>query len=126
MTSILRIDASARKDGSASRTLTDQLTARLDGDVTTRDLADTPMPHLTEDWVSGTFTPPPEARSDAQKEALTYSDELVAELQAADLLVISTPPVYNFGVPSSLKAWLIRWPAWASHSATPRTGPKAC
>ncbi|WP_421701256.1 FMN-dependent NADH-azoreductase [Aliiroseovarius sp.] len=104
MTSILRIDASARKQGSATRHLTDQLTARLGGEVTTRDLANENMPHLTEDWVSGTFTPP-EARTEAQNQALAFSDELVAELQAADLLVISTP-VYNFGVPSALKAWV--------------------
>ncbi|WP_300517210.1 NAD(P)H-dependent oxidoreductase [Aliiroseovarius sp.] len=104
MTSILRIDGSARKQGSASRQLTDQLIARLGGEVTRRDLADTNIPHLTEDWVSGTFTPP-EARTEAQNEALAFSDELVAELRAADLLVISTP-VYNFGVPSALKAWV--------------------
>ena len=104
MTSILRIDASARKQGSATRHLTDQLIARLGGEVTARDLADVAMPHLTEDWVSGTFTPP-EARTEAQNQALAFSDELVAELQATDLLVIATP-VYNFGVPSALKAWV--------------------
>lgn len=105
MTKILRIDASARKGGSVSRELTDALIARLPGaDVTTRDLADAPVPHLTEDWVNGTFTPP-EARSAAQNEALSLSDTLVAELQAADLLVISTG-IYNFGVPSVLKAWV--------------------
>ena len=105
MTSILRIDASARKQGSASRTLTDDLINDLPGaNVVTRDLADQPMPHLTEDWVSGTFTPS-DARTEAQTRALALSDRLVAELQEADLLVISTP-VYNFGVPSALKAWV--------------------
>ncbi len=104
MTHILRIDASARQQGSVSRGLTDRLLARFPGaHVTTRDLS-AGVPHLTESWVSGTFTPP-EARSGAQKDALALSDTLVGEVQAADIIVIGAA-TYNFNIPSALKAWI--------------------
>lgn len=105
MTHILRIDASARKQGSVSRGLTDRFIARFpDAQVTSRDLADAIIPYLTEDWASGTFTPE-DMRSEAQVQALALSDTLVAEVQAADVIVISTA-VYNFGPPAALKAWI--------------------
>ncbi|MEM7643657.1 MAG: NAD(P)H-dependent oxidoreductase [Pseudomonadota bacterium] len=103
MTRILRIDASARHDASTSRKLADRLIERLGGDVTHRDLADPSLPHVDETWAGATFTPPAD-RSDDQKAALALSDALVAEVQDADILVISTP-IYNFGVPAALKAW---------------------
>jgi FMN-dependent NADH-azoreductase len=55
-------------------------------------------------WAEATFVPPNE-RNDAQKAALALSDKLVADLKAADILMISTP-VHNFSVPSPLKAWV--------------------
>ena len=64
----------------------------------------TPLPQIDETWVTANFTAP-EDRSVAQTEALTLSDTLVAELQAADSLVIGLP-VYNFSVPAALKAWI--------------------
>ena len=105
---ILRIDASARRRGSVSRKLGDRLIARLKADapdatVTRRDLADG-APLLTEDWVGANFTPE-EERSAAQRKILSESDRYVAELQAADLIVIGAP-VYNFGLPAALKAWV--------------------
>lgn len=103
MTRILRIDATARHEGSFSRKLADRLVTKLGGDVTTRDLAKTPVPQVDETWVGATFTPPAD-RSDAQNAALAFSNELVAELQDADTVIISLP-VYNFGVPAGLKAW---------------------
>jgi len=104
MTNFLRIDASARHQGSVSRGLSARLFSRFpDAAVTTRDLA-AGIPHLTESWVSATFTPP-EMRSDDQKAALALSDTLVSEVQNADVIVIGTS-VYNFGVPSALKAWI--------------------
>lgn len=103
MTHILRIDASARREGSVSRDLTSQIIARLGGTVTTRDLADG-MALLTEDWVGANFTPA-DARTPEQVETLAQSDVLVAELQAADTIVIGLP-IYNFGVPAALKAWV--------------------
>ncbi len=102
--SILRIDASARREGSVSRQLTDQIVARLDGaSVTTRDLANG-LPLIDEAWVGANFTPA-EVRSDDQRAALELSDTLIEELKAADTIVIGLP-VYNFGVPASLKAWV--------------------
>ena len=103
--SILRIDASARRDGSVSRELADKIIARFGADTTvaTRDLADG-LPLINETWVGANFTPADD-RSDAQKETLALSDTLVAELKAADTIVIGLP-IYNFGVPAALKAWV--------------------
>lgn len=109
MSHILRIDASARNAGSTTRQLTDQLVARLveqgyGAAVTQRDLALTPPALLTEAWVGANFTDETE-RSDEQKALLAGSDELIAELEAADTIVI-TAPIYNFAIPASLKAWV--------------------
>lgn len=103
MTHILRIDASARYDGSVTRNLTDQIIAHLNGDVTTRDLAQG-LPLLDAAWVGANFTPA-DARTPEQVEKLALSDTLIAEIKAADTLVIGVP-VYNFGVPAVLKAWV--------------------
>ena len=59
---------------------------------------------MTENWVAANFTDEAE-RSDAQKAELALSDTLVEELIAADILVIGTP-IYNFGIPAALKAWI--------------------
>ncbi|RKR03635.1 FMN-dependent NADH-azoreductase [Maricaulis maris] len=106
---ILRVDASMRHDGSVTRQLTETLVDRLSsGDtavrITRRDLADNPPAYIDEAWIGANFTDA-DARSDAQKAVLARSDALVAELQAADTLVIATP-VYNFGIPAALKAWI--------------------
>ena len=105
---VLRIDASARYDHSASRTLTDTaidaLRARHGSlHIVERDLA-RGLPFIDETWVGATFTPEAE-RTPAQRTALAQSDALVAELEPADLVVIGTP-MYNFGVPAALKAWM--------------------
>lgn len=103
MTKILRIDSSARTEGSVSRQLADRYLTRLSGEVTTRDLANG-LPYLDATWTGATFTPP-ETRSEEQKAALALSDELLAEFDAADTVVISAP-IYNFTIPSTLKTWL--------------------
>lgn len=101
---LLRIDASARRTGSVSRQLTDAIVAKIAPETTiTRDLADA-LPQITETWVGANFTPK-ENRSDEQIETLAQSDELIAELNAAETIVIGLP-VYNFGVPTALKAWI--------------------
>ena len=105
---ILKIDASGRLDGSASRVLTADIVEALEarhGDVNVvqRDLADG-MPFVDADWIEANFTPD-EARTDAHRATLAESDRLVAELKAADVLVIGAP-IYNFGVPAVLKAWV--------------------
>lgn len=106
---ILRIDASARHEGSTTRQLSDELIDALRDrhgriSVLARDLARTPPPLLDADWIAANFTEP-QARDAGQRAALAVSDELVAELMAADLVVIGVP-VYNFGVPAALKAWI--------------------
>ena len=104
-TNILRIDGSARREGSVSRDLLDRITARFgtDTSVVTRDLANG-LPLINEEWVGANFTPA-DARTDAQNTALELSDSLIGEIKAADVLVIGLP-VYNFGVPAALKAWI--------------------
>ncbi|UWQ15036.1 NAD(P)H-dependent oxidoreductase [Aliiroseovarius sp. M344] len=104
MTHILRIDSSARTEGSISRALADKVIAKYAGaSVTGRDLADG-IPHLDAAWTKATFTPV-DARSADDTAALALSDQIVAEVQAADLIVISAA-TYNFSIPSSLKAWI--------------------
>ncbi|MEM7717983.1 MAG: NAD(P)H-dependent oxidoreductase [Pseudomonadota bacterium] len=104
---ILRIDASARRTGSITRDLNDKIVARASDQnaitVTIRDLAE-PLPLLTEEWIGANFTDPAE-RTGAQKEILAVSDNLVDELKAADIVLIGLP-IYNFGVPGALKAWI--------------------
>ena len=104
---ILRIDASARTAGSVTRDLNDQVVNALAGnepvDVVLRDLTNA-LPQVTEDWVGANFTAS-EDRDDDQRRTLELSDSLVAELRGADTLVIGLP-IYNFGVPASLKAWV--------------------
>ncbi len=107
-THILEISASARGDGSMSRLLTRDLIKALEdrhGDVsiTRRNVAEG-LPFVDADWVLATNTPE-EERSEAQRRTLAFSDELVEELVAADILVIGAP-IYNFSVPASLKAWI--------------------
>lgn len=101
---VLHIDASARRTGSATRDLTDRILRRLEpGRVIRRDLT-APLPLLTEDWIGANFTAP-DQRDAAQRELLALSDSLVEELRAADTLVIGLP-VYNFSVPAAFKAWI--------------------
>ncbi len=105
---ILRIDSSARKSGSTTRDLTTELVNVLqqqsnDADVINRDVADG-LPFVDEDWVNANFTTPAD-RDDAQQAKLSFSDSLVAELKSADTLVIGVP-IYNFGIPAALKAWV--------------------
>ncbi len=101
---ILRIDTSARREGSVSRDLADRIVARFpEATITTRDLA-SGLPLIDETWVTANFTPADD-RTDAQRDTLALSDELIAELAAADTLVIGLP-IYNFGIPATLKAWV--------------------
>ena len=102
---LLRIDASARTEGSVSRALADQAQLALaDGDVLRRDLAGTPLPQIDAFWAAARLVAA-EDRSADEAAALSLSDDLVAELQAADTVLISSP-VYNFGLPAALKAWI--------------------
>ena len=106
---VLRVDASMRTAGSVSREVADHLiealTAKPGGaSVTVRDLAAEPLPPVSEAWIGANFTDDGE-RTDDQRTILAQSDALIAELQAADVIVIGVP-IYNFGVPAALKAWV--------------------
>jgi len=105
---VLKIDASARRTGSISRHLTNHIVEKLARDeainsLTTRDLADG-LPLLDENWIGANFTPSDE-RGAEQLATLALSDELVDELEAADVIVIGLP-MYNFSTPASFKAWI--------------------
>ena len=117
MTTILRIDASSRPgpalaagaEASFSRTLADalleHLTTKFDARLeAVRDLATNPIPAISDATIKGFYTPP-EAMSDELQAATALSDTLIAEIEAADILLISTP-IYIFSVPAALKAWI--------------------
>ncbi|HCP80179.1 MAG TPA: FMN-dependent NADH-azoreductase [Octadecabacter sp.] len=104
MTHILHIDASANTETSISRAASAKLVADLGGTATHRDLAIAPLAQIDGAWADARLIDT-DALSDADKERLALSDALVAELQAADTIVIGTP-VYNFASPASLKAWM--------------------
>ena len=100
---ILHIDSSARTQGSVTRDLSADIVAKLGGDVIRRDLTEA-LPQINETWVNANFTPADD-RDTAQRDTLALSDQLVEELKAADTIVIGAP-VYNFGIPAALKAWV--------------------
>jgi FMN-dependent NADH-azoreductase len=105
---VLEIAASGRSDGSVSRMLSADLIGALEDrqgsiELTRRDLNES-LPFVDEAWISANFTAA-EERSMEQCAVLAGSDALVAELKAADVLVIGTP-IYNFGIPAALKAWI--------------------
>lgn len=105
---ILHINASARKNNSVTRELTDTLVKNLvekdlETKVLNRDVSQG-IPFLDEDWVGANFTDPAD-RSAEQRLKLSLSDTLVNELKSADTIVIGTP-IYNFSVPAALKAWI--------------------
>lgn len=105
---ILRVDGSMRRTGSISRQLTDEVIDHLktetpNATVAVRDLAN-PLPFVDEDWINANFTDPDE-RTAEQREALALSDTLVEELEDADAIIIGLP-IYNFGVPAAVKAWV--------------------
>ena len=105
---ILEVSAGARSEGSISRLLTADLIAALDtryGDtaVARRDVA-AGLPFIDETWVAANYTPE-EDRTPQHRQTLAESDALVAELLAADVLVIGAP-IYIFSVPATLKAWI--------------------
>ena len=105
---ILEVQASARGTGSISRNLTADLIAALKDrhgrtELTQRDLAHG-LPFIDEAWVGANFTPD-EERTSTHRQILSRSDDLVAELQEADVIVIGAP-IYNFSIPAVLKAWV--------------------
>jgi len=106
---ILQINSSARREGSHSTGLADRLVRRLrdtepSAALTVRDLTTTPHPHLDEATLGALFTPA-DKRSPEQSARVALDDALIAEIAAADVVVLGVP-MYNFGVPAQLKHWI--------------------
>ncbi|MFP6848176.1 MAG: FMN-dependent NADH-azoreductase [Pseudomonas sp.] len=109
MANVLVIESSARQQGSISRQLTEQFIANWRAahpadQIKVRDLAVDQVPHLDANLLGGWMTPA-EQQSEPEQAALALSNLLTDELLAADVLVLAAP-MYNFAIPSTLKAWL--------------------
>jgi FMN-dependent NADH-azoreductase len=108
MTTLLQINSSINNgDGQSSR-LANQFVAAFrkrnpDARFIKRDLAAEAVPHLTAERF-GAFITKPEEHTPTQRAVVAYSDALIAELKSADVFVLGLP-MYNFGVPSQLKAY---------------------
>jgi FMN-dependent NADH-azoreductase len=105
---ILQINSSLRAASSESNRVTGNIVAKLraanpDATVTVRDLGANPHPVLDEATLGALFTPL-EQRTPEQAARVALDDALIAEVQAADVVVIGAP-MYNFGMPIQLKAW---------------------
>ncbi|OKJ94674.1 hypothetical protein AMK26_33325 [Streptomyces sp. CB03234] len=109
MSHLLHIDSSALSQGSVSKELAETFRRvwaenNPQGTVTHRDLGTVPVPHLTEAGVTAGFTPHV-AMNREQQAATLLRDVLIEELLAADAVLVSTP-MYNWSIPSTLKAWI--------------------
>jgi FMN-dependent NADH-azoreductase len=107
MTHVLVLTSSALGAASVSNQLVEEAVARLAArdpklTIVRRDLGQSPIPHLDVD--SATALRGAEPANAAQRQAQALSDALIAELRAADVIVIGAP-MYNFGIASTLKAW---------------------
>jgi len=107
MSRALVIDSSSRYVGSVTRALTQQFISTFEGsngesNLVYRDLAKSSVPHLSAEAIEGFFSPTPSLRA---KRATVLSDLLLEEFLSADLICIGVP-VYNFNLPSALKAYL--------------------
>ena len=106
---ILQINASARREAANSTRVANSIVARLqsanpEAGLTVRDLAATPHPVLDEAALGALFTPA-DKRTAEQAARVALDDALIAEIQAADAIVLGVP-MYNFGVPVQLKNWI--------------------
>lgn len=109
MANVLYINSSVRTTGSLSRQLSAEFIAKWQvahpqDTIVERDLAANPVPHLNEEMLGAFFTPADKRNAD-QAYAVKLSDQLVDEAIAADVIVIGAP-MYNFSVPSGLKAYI--------------------
>jgi FMN-dependent NADH-azoreductase len=109
MATLLHLDSSLYPQGSASRDVTATFRKEWeaqhpDGKVIYRDLAAEPLPHLELDAALAGFTAP-DQRTAEQSAAFVLREQLAAELEQADAVLIGAP-MYNFTIPSTLKAWL--------------------
>ncbi|NRR29712.1 NAD(P)H-dependent oxidoreductase [Oxalobacteraceae bacterium] len=105
---ILQINSSARSTGSESTRLADAIVAKVsakagNANVVRRDLASAPHPVIDEATLQALFTPA-EQRNAEQQARVALDDALIAQVQAADVIVIGAP-MYNFGITAQLKSW---------------------
>jgi FMN-dependent NADH-azoreductase len=108
MSTLLQLNTSLFSTGGQSSRLADQFVERWrashpGGQVIVRDLAREPVPHLTAERFQA-FAAQPSERSVAQQAVVIASDALIDQLKRADVIVLGLP-MYNFGVPSTLKAY---------------------
>lgn len=106
---ILQVNSSARADASVSTRLANELTARLvsahpGAKVAVRDLQREPLPELDEAALQALFTPA-ERRTPAQAARVAQDDAVIAEIQAADVVVLGVPMI-NFAITAQLKNWI--------------------
>jgi FMN-dependent NADH-azoreductase len=108
MKNVLRITTSILGEGSVSSLLMDELLVKLSAQeqfkITERNFAHQAIPHLDGEWLQAISAAPNE-RDPTQTEKSAFSDQLIAELQEADIILIALP-MYNFSLPSMLKAWV--------------------
>jgi FMN-dependent NADH-azoreductase len=127
MSTLLHIDSSPLYGRSVSRELTaafvtEWKASHPDGRVLYRDLNATAIPPVNAEWIGAAYTPEP-ARTQQQKDVLSLSDSLLAELEQADEYVIGVP-MHNFGVPSALKLWIDQIARVGKSFAYSDRGPK--
>ena len=123
---LLQIDASSRQD-SVSRQLTAHFAENWKeqvpgGQVVHRDLANSPLGLITDDWIAGAFSNPAQ-HSAAHRSALQYSDKLIEELHSAEVIVIGDP-MHNFTISARLKAWLDQVVRFGKTFSFGESGPK--
>jgi FMN-dependent NADH-azoreductase len=105
MKNVLLLTSSPRGEASFSTQVATDLAHKIAGArVTVRNLWQNPLPHIGPEFVQAGHTPEGD-RTPAQRQALALSDELIAELKAADIVVIGAGMI-NFGMPSALKSWI--------------------
>jgi len=108
MPTLLSVVSSPRGGYSVSRALTatfvDEWKKNYEGEVLHRDLCETKLPFIDLPWIAGAYTPA-EQHSPEMQEALEISNELIAELEKADHIVVGTS-MYNFSTPAILKAYI--------------------
>jgi FMN-dependent NADH-azoreductase len=102
--SILHINSSARLEGSNSRIIGQYLVDKLDQPVISRDLVQQPLPPISAEDLMGVHGSSTSERQSLQAQ-LALSNALIDELRRSDTLVLATP-IYNFGIPASLKQWV--------------------
>ena len=101
---ILLVSGSAQGTDASSFAVAQQTVEKLQGiELKVRNLS-SGLPSINQEWVLANFTEQ-SARSDDQQKTLSLSDELISELQWADTIILASP-IYNFSVPSALKAWI--------------------